>query len=339
GLRAVGSDVPIDVHTNFSAAVADPGMTGLLPSNTAQGAVLVQPRQLKAPPYRPDDWPADAPSIPVSNDPETRLLQVASFYRRNPGFMRTEGVTPRIVAKLAELPLVGRAYQYVRATGLGVGQVTYDQMRWMIDRGALVDDPWWIKGNTRIIGDALSAEALVRSGGDAAAIDNVAIRGWVDYIKASDAVVAAMGVQPGGAYTKAGAVDDLTTLRPDGALSDAYKGVSLLERAKVRFDLMPRARMAFWKAHEHSALMHQAATPDEFAELQAKYPDEGEFAKGWLKFIGAHRVVNLPTAGHGPLLFQHAALPDTYPVVNADLTPGQRAFAWLTRHLPKQREA
>ena len=187
--------------------------------------------------------PLTQTAFKVSNNPAIRMQQAESFWRRNPGWEKTNGVADALRGVARKTPLGAKASDTMQATEFGVGQALLDQMGWQVRTTRQPDNVWWMGMNARLVGDGITGEAYVRAGRQAE-VTAPNIKAWVDYVERSDAIKRAMGHPVGRDFTVIGAID-----RPGAvtstALSDAWKGVSLLERARVELQLKPAARHAY----------------------------------------------------------------------------------------------
>lgn len=276
----------------------------------------------------PRSGPRAPIAVAVSNDPETRIRQSMSFWRRNPGFFKTFALFDAMRGAL-ELTGVGRLLnRWFAPTVHGHGQPMVDQMRWQINSRRQPDNPWWMTVNSRLVGDGLLAEAYLRAR-RASELTGKHHQAWLAYIMYSDMSRRALGLPVGAGYRAPGAVDNLSRPDTDGATSDAYRGASILDRLEVQLVYKPLARKAYWVAHDESI---QAGKQESHAILdryRRRFPQEAAFGSAWANTIRLFRVLAPPAAGHFAIWMQRNLLPQYQPVDSGTPTAMQRAFVKL----------
>lgn len=258
--------------------------------------------------------------VKVSDEPVERLDQLNGFFRRNPGWMRT-GNGREVAAKVLDpIPGVGPLYRDLTETAdVGYGQAIRDQTEWQIDTGRQPGNPWWLRMNRQLVEDPLTAEQAVRSG----RVDELTTEGqkaWAEYIRRADKVYAAMGLSP----------EDVAAAAEEGepvALSDAWKGVSMLKRAHVELVLKPYARKALWTAHRKTLEDGRPQAMAEAIEMHGKAPEEMSFSSSWATFIGYYSWLSPSLTGNQSKLAQKVILPLEETIDGAkDLSWSKRAF-------------
>lgn len=273
--------------------------------------------------------PTPSVAVAISNDPETRIKQSESFWRRNPGFFSTWGGwdIAHSVAKL--LPGSKKFVDGISPTDSGYGQLMVDQMRWQIRSKRQPDSRWWMSVNQHLVGGGLVAEAYLRAG-RAGELKETYQQAWLSYIILSDAIRAKVGGKVGEGYTKPAAIDDLSHTTKNGALSKIYKKASLLDRLEATFIWRPEARRAYWVAHDDSI---QAGKKDSEAilrdEVVAGRAGEAAFGSAWAHTIKFMRMTNPIATSHLAITVQYALLPQYQPVDDGKPTLSQKMFVWL----------
>lgn len=270
--------------------------------------------------------PAAPIRVAVSNDPPVRLAQMDGFFLRNPGFVRTEGVTGAIRGAVARIPGTRGMLELLEPTELGVGQLIHDQMQWQMDTSRQPANPWWMRMNHQLVSDPLTAEAYVRAGrtGELAGKGEQA---WARYIELSDRVRALVGIEPGQTHVIARDGTSVPT-----AISDAWRGASCIDRVTAQA-LKQQARAALWQAHCASLEVGRAAAGAQAAMVEATSPAEAEFMSSWANFVNLYARANPLATGRQALWAQRHLLPDMGPIDPGRLTPLRRAFASVLARL------
>lgn len=257
--------------------------------------------------------------IPISDVPAERLDQLVGFFHRNPGWIKTGPVADALRGALDEVPKVGSFVRdLTEPADVGYGQAIRDQTKWQMDTGRQPDNPWWLRMNRQLVQDPLTAEVAVRSG----KVDELETKGqkaWAEYIRRADKVTSAMGLDP----------DAVAAAAKDGkpvALSDAWKGQSLIKRAYVQLVLKPYARKALWIAHRKTLEDGRPQAMKEAEAMHRRAPKEMSFSSSWASFIGLYSYLSPPLTGHQSKLAQRLILPNEKTVDEAELTWTERAF-------------
>ena len=115
-------------------------------------------------------------------------------------------------------------------------------------------------------------------------------------------------------------------VHPPLALSDTYKGVSLLKRAYVQMVLKPYARKALWIAHRKTLEDGRAAAGPQAEEMYRKAPKEMSFSSSWATLIGYWSHLSPPITGNESKLAQKVILPDEETIDGAKLSWTEKAF-------------
>jgi hypothetical protein len=258
--------------------------------------------------------------VPVSDAPAERLDQLVGFFQRNPGWMKTGNGREHAAKVLDHVPGVGSLYRdLTEAADVGYGQAIRDQTQWQIDTGRQPGNPWWLRMNRQLVEDPLTAEQAVRTG----KVDELTTEGqkaWAEYIRRADKVYAALGLTP----------EQVAQAAADGkpvALSDAWKGASLLKRAHAELVLKPYARKALWIAHRKTLEDGRPQAMDQAREMNARAPKEMSFSSSWASVIGLWSHLSPSLIGNQSKLAQKLLLPLEQTVDEAvDLPWTKRAF-------------
>jgi hypothetical protein len=264
-------------------------------------------------------------AVVVSDDPLVRIQQAKSFFERNPGIFelgRTHPLPPGVKGAAPSLGSEGLG----TVTRYGTGQAFVDQVRWQIRTGRQPMDPWWMRMNRRSLEDPLLAEAYVRAGRRDQLVSPV-LQAWAGYLALSDEIRTTLGTPVGEGYVGPAAIS------PAGSIADAHlatgsagRTASRAVQSQLHDDLFPRARRAYWDAHNKSI---QAAF-HEFQPLleqsRAEHPLEAEVQDAWGRFIDF--IPKVQPAGHGMLadFLQGYILPQQYPATPESMGPSQWAF-------------
>ncbi len=275
--------------------------------------------------------PADAPAdklvpVKVSDEPAARLDQLVGFFHRNPGWMKTGNVADGLRTAFDDIPKVGELVRdLTEPADVGYGQAIRDQTQWQIDTGRQPNNPWWLRMNRQLVEDPLTAERAVRTG----TVDELETPGqkaWAEYVRRADKLYAAMGMTP----------EDVVKAAADGtpvALSDAWKGVGLLDRAKVMLYHKPQVRKALWVAHRKTLEDGRRQAMEEAVEMHRKAPQEMSFSSSWASFIGHWSWLSPLVTGNQSKLAQKLILPQEETIDGADLSWSEKAFVkvadWL----------
>ena len=277
--------------------------------------------------------------VRVSNDPATRLRQVESFWRRNPGYFKTNGIEDAVRGALQHVPGVRKVNEWFGPTHYGFGEPLLGQMRWQGSSRRQPDSEWWMSMNARLVGDAMRTEAMHRAGRDdeLQAPNELA---WLEYLKLNDESRQRLNMSVDSQYSTPGSIDDESQPLPNGALADGYKGAKLLDRLHVEAVLKPATLRAYWAAHDESINAAAKESRKLLAELAAKHPQEAGFSSAWARSVEIHRHLNPPGTGHWGQALQRVLLPDTYPVDATKLTRPQKlmnkALQWYERTFPRE---
>lgn len=256
--------------------------------------------------------------VPVTDVPEERFAELVGFFHRNPGWVKTGPVADALRGALDHVPVVGRhVRELTEPADVGYGQAIRDQTRWQIDTGRQPGNPWWLRMNRQLVQDPLTAERAVRTG----TVDQLQTdgqRAWAEYVRCSDRVLEAMGIDPLDAAQGAPV-----------ALSDAWKGVDLVHRALVQLVLKPQARKALWVAHRETLEDARPQAAEQARAMNARAPREMEFSSGWAAMIGLWSHLSPPVTGHQSAIAQRWILPYEHPVDGTQQRWSKRAFARL----------
>jgi hypothetical protein len=260
--------------------------------------------------------------IKISDKPSERLDQLVGFFHRNPGWMKTGNVADQLRTAFDDIPTVG---EFVRdltePADVGYGQAIRDQTQWQMNTGRQPNNTWWLRMNRQLVQDPLTAELAIRSGRE----DQLSTQGqkaWAKYIHESDKLYATMGLTP----------DDVAAAAAEGkpvALSDAWKGVSLLKRAKVMLYDKPNVRKALWVAHRKTLEDGRPQAMKEAVEMHRKAPQEMSFSSSWASFIGYWSWLSPLVTGNQSKLAQKLILPQEETIDGADLSWSEKAFVRL----------
>lgn len=260
--------------------------------------------------------------VEVSDVPSERLDQLNGFFQRNPGWMKTGEGRDRSAALLDRVPVVGSLYRdLTEPADVGYGQAIRDQTEWQIATGRQPDNPWWLRMNRQLVEDPLTAERAVRTG----TVDQLTTPGqqaWAEYVRRADKVHAAMGFTPE-------RVADAAAKGTPVALSNAWKGQSLLRRAHVELVLKPYARKALWIAHRKTLEDGRPQAMKEAVEMHGRAPEEMSFSSSWATFIGYWSFLSPSLIGNQSKLAQQLILPMEQQVDGAKLPLTKRAFIKL----------
>lgn len=267
----------------------------------------------------------------ISNDPATRLAQLDSFYRRNPGYAATSGALDGIRELAAKTPGFERLEAVFSPTELGYGQLIHDQMVWQNRSLRQPDNEWWMGMNSHLVQDPLQAEALVRSGAKLEDAPNPAVAAWMKYVQASDAVATRLNLPAGEGWVtnKAG------VLQPT-ALSDVSRGAGLLDRVVARTKLMPQARRELWNAHMATLDHHLPSHAKDLASVQQRLPNEAKFGPAWANAVGYLSKLNPMATGRAAVIAQRF-LPATQRMDPSTEPLATRAVAEVIESLPTLR--
>ncbi len=287
-------------------------------------APKVEPAKVDAPKVEP---PASAATegvdavvpVPVSDKPAERLDQLVGFFHRNPGWMKTGNVADQLRNAFDDIPKVG---EFVRdltePADVGYGQAIRDQTQWQINTGRQPNNTWWLRMNQQLVEDPLTAERAIRSGTEHQ-LTTEGQKAWAEYIHRSDKLYAAMGLTP----------EDVAKAAADGkpvALSDAWKGVSLLDRAKVMLYHKPNVRKALWVAHRKTLEDGRPQAMKQAAEMHRTAPQEMSFSSSWASAIGYWSWLSPLVTGNQSKLAQKLILPQEETIDGADLSWSEKAF-------------
>lgn len=283
--------------------------------------------------------PSDMALIPVeiSDDPEVRIQQSESFWRRNPAFFDVFGIWNTIKSAAKVIPGISKTVEMLAPTDAGYGQLMIDQMRWQIRSRRQPDNRWWMSVNKMLVGSGLRAEAYVRAGRTGELTDPNS-RSWVNYVLASDAIRQQLGMGVGAGYSTPGSVDPVASQAktPYGALNDAARSVSFLKKLEVALVWRPVARKAYWVAHDEAI---QAGKGDSqkilSEEVRAGRPGEAAFGSAWAKTIKVFRVTNPIATSHVALEVQNWFLPQTQPIDTGSPSWTQRMFVRFIERFDK----
>lgn len=260
--------------------------------------------------------------VPVSDLPAERLDQLNGFFHRNPGWMKLGPLSDAMRLAMDHVPKVGSLYRdLTEPADVGYGQAIRDQTQWQIDTGRQPDNPWWLRMNRQLVQDPLTAEHAVRTG-TVDQLDTKGQKAWAEYIRRADKLYAAVGLSP----------EDVAAAAEAGqpvALSDAWKGTSLLKRAYAQLVLKPYARKALWIAHRHTLEDGRPQAMEQAAEMNARAPKEMSFSSSWASFIGIYSHLSPSLIGNQSKLAQKLILPMEQQVDGAKLSLSKRAFIKL----------
>ncbi|MCW2928579.1 MAG: hypothetical protein JWM86_2547 [Thermoleophilia bacterium] len=264
--------------------------------------------------------------VEVGMDPEARLETLTRFYHRNPGWLKTGPVADALRGALDELPGVGGFVRdLTEPSDVGYGQGIRDQTRWQIDSHRQPDNDWWLRMNKQLVQDPMTAERAVRTG-TTDALDTPGQKAWAEYIRRSDLVTRAMGLDPDAAAAAAERGEPI-------ALSDTWKGVSIAKRAYVQHVLKPYARKALWVAHRKTLEDGRKLATVEAETMHRRAPREMEFSSAWATLIGYYSYLSPPITGHQSKIAQRVILPLDHPIDPVNLPWSKKAFAkfadWL----------
>ena len=280
---------------------------------------------------RPHMEPAAPVPVVISDDPQTRLAQSESFWQRNPGYMKTGPVGDLVRGVMSLVPGVRDVADWFRPTRFGDGQAMLDQMLWQIRSGRQPHNPWWMPMNAHLVAAGLEAEAALRAG-RSHELRRADHRAWLGYLRGSDHIrqlLAGTGATSG--YTTPGSIDNRSATVAAGALSDAWKGASLLNRLEVALVWRSAVRRQYWIAHDETIQAGKHASNAILAEHGRAYPQEAQLGSAWAHTIKLMRWLNPPAAGHSAIPFQLAFLPQMQPLDSISPTLAQRMFVWLIR--------
>jgi hypothetical protein len=266
--------------------------------------------------------PAHVDPVPISDVPTERLEQLNGFFHRNPGWMKLGPLSDAMRSAMDHVPGVGSLYRdLTEPADVGYGQAIRDQTQWQIDTGRQPDNPWWLRMNRQLVQDPLTAEQAVRSG-TVDQLDTKGQKAWAEYIRRADKLYAAVGLSP----------EDVAAAAEAGqpvALSDAWKGTSLLKRAYAQLVLKPYARKALWIAHRHTLEDGRPQAMEQAAEMNGRAPKEMSFSSSWASFIGIYSHFSPSLIGNQSKLAQKLILPMEQQVDGAKLSWSKRAFIKL----------
>ena len=264
--------------------------------------------------------------IQISDKPSERLDQLVGFFHRNPGWMKTGNVADQLRNAFDDIPKVGSFVRdLTEPADVGYGQAIRDQTQWQMDTGRQPNNSWWLRMNRQLVEDPLTAEVAIRSGRE----DQLKTQGqkaWAKYIHESDKLYATMGLTP---EQVAKAADEGTPV----ALSDAWKGVSLVKRAKVMLYDKPNVRKALWVAHRKTLEDGRPQAMKEAAEMHRKAPQEMSFSSSWASFIGYWSWLSPLVTGNHSKLAQKLILPNEETIDGAELSRSERAFVKIADFL------
>lgn len=267
---------------------------------------------------------AEALSVVVSGDPATRLKQAESFWRRNPGFAKVQGVGDAIRGALyPHGPTRGLAHQ-LEETPAGVGQSLLDQMGWQIRTGRQPHSPWWMTMNAHLVGDGLVAEAA-KAANRTAELTEPQYLAWDEYLRASDAIKQRIGQPLDELAGGPGAIDPPDAL-PLTALDRAWEGASLEARLDTAFHLKPAARLAYWRAHDASIGGASEISRELLDEMAKVAPREADFSDDWARSVEIHGIMTPPAASHWSIPIQKFLLPQVRLADDPAVTLPQRGF-------------
>lgn len=260
--------------------------------------------------------------VPVSDVPEERFADLVGFFQRNPGWIKTGPVADALRGALDDVPGVGTLVRdLTEPADVGYGQAIRDQTRWQIDTGRQPNNDWWLRMNRQLVQDPLTAERAVRSG-SVDALETPGQKAWAEYIRRGDKIYEAMGMSPA-------QVADAAKAGTPVALSDAWKGASLVKRAYVQLVLKPYARKALWVAHRKTLEDGRPQAAEQAQKMQRKAPQEMSFSSSWATLIGYWSFLSPPLTGHQSKLAQRLILPQEETIDGADLSLTERAFVKL----------
>jgi hypothetical protein len=260
--------------------------------------------------------------VHVSDVPEERFTQLVDFFHRNPGWIKTGPVADALRGALDHVPKVGEEVRdLTEPADVGYGQAIRDQTRWQIDTGRQPNNAWWLRMNRQLVQDPTTAERAVRTG----TVDQLDTRGqkaWAEYIRRSDLVLHAMGLEPDAVAAAAEAGHPV-------ALSDAWKGVSPLKRAYVQLVLKPYARKALWVAHRETLRDARPQAAEQARIMNKVAPKEMSFSSSWATIIGYWSYLSPPVTGHQSEIAQRWILPSAQTIDGAHLSWSEKAFTKL----------
>lgn len=263
-------------------------------------------------------------SVHVSNRPATRLRQVESFWRRNPGWARTNGVGDTLRGAMGLFPKLKDVAPYLEPTEFGAGQALLDQMGWQIKTKRQPQNVWWMAMNARLVGDAMLAEAYLRAGRGAELKERGHIA-WRQYLHKSDQIQRIMGHTPGTGYPGPGGINKPGAV-PNSALDPDWHKVPAHKRWFVETYLKGAARRAYWVAHDESIGAGAAESKRLLNDVRRYWPQEADFGSAWARSVEVHKYLNPPGASHWGILLQRRLLPQGHPVDQVTLTKAQRDF-------------
>lgn len=257
--------------------------------------------------------------VKVSDKPVERLDQLVGFFHRNPGWMKTGNVADQLRNAFDDIPKVG---EFVRdatePADVGYGQAIRDQTQWQINTGRQPNNAWWLRMNRQLVEDPLTAEQAIRTGTEHQ-LTTGGQKAWATYIRRADKLYAAMGLTP----------EQVAQAAADGkpvTLSDAWKGASLLDRAKVMLFHKPNVRKALWVAHRKTLEDGRPQAMKEAVQMHRTAPQEMSFSSSWASLIGYWSWLSPHVTGNQSKLAQKLILPQEETIDGADLSWSERAF-------------
>lgn len=263
------------------------------------------------------------PLVEISDVPAERMSQLVGFFQRNPGSMKTGPVADAVRGAVGDLPVLGAVARFTEPADVGYGQAIRDQTAWQMASGRQPNNRWWLAMNKGLVQDPLTAEAAVRTG-RTNELTTKSQLAWARYVELGDKVKRVMGLAP----------EATEFVTPEGehqplALSDAWKGVSLVKRAYVQLVLKPDVREALWKGHRETLEDRRPKAMQEAIALGREAPEEMEMSSGWASIIGVYSHFNPLVTGSQSDLAQRLILPMQHPVDDTDQPWGKRLFAKL----------
>jgi hypothetical protein len=264
--------------------------------------------------------------VHVSDVPEERFTQLVGFFHRNPGWVKTGPVADALRGALDHVPKVGAEVRdLTEPADVGYGQAIRDQTRWQIQSGRQPNNPWWLRMNRQLVQDPTTAERAVRTG-TVDQLDTAGQKAWAEYVRRSDLVLHAMGLEPDAVAAAAEAGHPV-------ALSDAWKAVSPIKRAYVQMVLKPYARKALWIAHRKTLQDARPQAAEQAKVVNLKFPEEMSFSSSWATIIGYWSHLSPPVTGHQSKIAQRWILPSAEHIDGAKLSWSEKAFTkfadWL----------
>lgn len=278
---------------------------------------------------------AAPPSYPrVTDDAWQRVAVISDFFTRNPGYMPTGRAGDVVRAAAAHIPGMKTLSGWTKPTPLGQGEPIAAHMQWQTQSGRQPDNTWWVDANRIVIETPLIAEAYVRSNRESE-VKDPAVKAWMNYIHASDKIAEDLHAN----LDANRAVITAANQAVPAAISDAWKGAGLHERAKVYLWDVPNARKALWKAHAATVEKVEIELHDELIGSGVTAPDEAAFATGWMSMItGIGQLIPVPSHGKEFLHLERVFLPEKYPATPSKISPIEKTFTWALDVLDRKWE-